>query len=148
MTLLLGTRNAASQSLVTGSTLNLGEVYRKYCHKNECGVKTFDFNSTSVTLQQSGIYHITSTITFTAPVAGTVIFQLTENGVATPSALASETITTATTEIKTTIIDFYVLVDRTCVLGSPSTLLKSIGINNTGVASTVTNVVLNIEKVV
>ena len=146
--LLLGTRNATSQTLVTGSTLNLGEVYRKYCRKNSCGVKAFDFNSTSVSLQHSGIYHITATITFTAPAAGVVIFQLTENGVATPSALAQETITTATTEVKTTTIDFYVLVDSACVLGNPTTLLKTIGIQNTGVASTVTNVVLNVEKVV
>ena len=96
--LLLGTRNAATQDLVVGSVLNLGEVYRKYCKKNNCGVKAFEFNSTSVALQHSGIYHITATMTFTAPVAGVVTFQLTENGVAIPSALASETITTATTD--------------------------------------------------
>ena len=74
--LLLGTRNATSQTLTTGSTLNLGEIYRKYCKKNNCGVRTFDFNATSVALQQSGIYHVTATITFTAPAAGVVIFQL------------------------------------------------------------------------
>lgn len=146
--LLLGTRNAASQDLVVGSVLNLGEVYRKYCKKNNCGVKAFEFNSTSVALQHSGIYHITATMTFTAPVAGDVVFQLTENGVAIPSALASETITTATTEVRTTTIDFYVLVDSGCVLGNPTTLIKNIAITNTGVASTVTNVVLNVEKVV
>lgn len=146
--LLLGTRNATSQTLVTGSTLNLGEIYRKYCKKNNCGIKTFDFNSTSVALQQSGIYHVTATITFTAPVAGVVIFQLTENGVAIPSALASETITTATTEVKTTTIDFYVLVDNACVLGNATTLIKSLALVNTGVASTVSNVVFNVEKVV
>lgn len=146
--LLLGTRNAASQTLAVGSNVNLGEVYRKYCKKNSCGVKAFDFNGTSVSLQQNGIYHITSTITFTAPVAGLVVFQLTENGVAIPSALATETITTTTTETKTTVIDFYILVDSTCVLGVPSTLIKNIALQNTGVASTVSNVVFNVEKVV
>lgn len=146
--LLLGTRNAATQDLVVGSVLNLGEVYRKYCKKNSCGTKAFDFNGTSILLQHSGIYHITATITFTAPVAGVVTFQLTENGVAIPSALATETITTATTEIKTTTIDFFVLVDSGCVLGSPTTLIKNVAIANTGVASTVTNVVFNVEKVV
>ena len=145
---LLGTRNSTTQALTTGASVNLGEVYRKFCRKNSCGVKTFDFNGTSVALQQSGMYHITATITFTAPVAGLVIFQLTENGVAIPSALASETITTATTEVKTTTIDFYVLVDSTCVLGNPSTLIKNIAILNTGVASTISNVVFNVEKVV
>lgn len=145
---LLGTRNSTTQALTTGASVNLGEVYRKFCRKNSCGLKAFEFNSTSVSLQHSGIYHVTATITFTAPVAGLVIFQLTENGIAIPSALASETITTATTEVKTTVIDFYVLVDSGCVLGNPTTLIKNIGITNTGVASTISNVVLNVEKVV
>ena len=145
---LLGTRNATTQALTTGASVNLGEVYRKFCRKNSCGVKAFEFNSNSISLQHSGIYHVTATITFTAPVAGLVIFQLTDNGVAIPSALASETITTATTEVKTTIIDYYVLVDTGCVLGNPTTLIKNIVILNTGVASTISNVVLNVEKVV
>lgn len=146
--LLLGTRNATSQTLTTGSVLNLGEIYRKYCKKNSCGVKAFDFNATSVALQHSGIYHVTATITFTAPAAGVVIFQLTENGVATPSALAQETITTATTEVKTTTIDSYVLIDNACILGNATTLIKSLALVNTGVVSTVSNIVFNVEKVV
>lgn len=145
---LLGTRNATTQALTTGAIVNLGEVYRKFCRKNSCGLKAFEFNGSSISLQHSGIYHITATMTFTAPVAGVVIFQLTENGVAIPSALASETITTATTEVATTTIDFYVLVDSGCVLGNPTTLIKNVGITNTGVASTLTNVVFNVEKVV
>lgn len=145
---LLGTRNATTQALTTGATVNLGEVYRKFCRKNSCGLKAFEFNGSSISLQHSGIYHITATMTFTAPVAGVVIFQLTENGVAIPSALASETITTATTEVASTTIDFYVLVDSGCVLGNPTTLIKNVGITNTGVASTLTNVVFNVEKVV
>lgn len=145
---LLGTRNTTTQALTTGASVNLGEVYRKFCRKNSCGLKAFEFNGSSISLQHSGIYHITATLTFTAPVAGLVVFQLTENGVAIPSALASETITTAVTEVKTTTIDFYVLVDSGCVLGNPTTLIKNIGITNTGVASTISNVVLNVEKVV
>ena len=145
---LLGTRNITSQALVTGSAVNLGEIYRRYCRKNNCGIKTFDFNTTSVALQHKGIYHIAATLTFTAPVAGVVIFQLAENGVALPGAIASETITTATTEVATTTLDYYVLVDDECVLGTPTTLIENISILNTGVASTVTNVVFNVEKVV
>ena len=121
---LLGTRNSTTQALTTGASVNLGEVYRKFCRKNSCGLKAFEFNGSSISLQHSGIYHITATMTFTAPVAGVVIFQLTENGVAIPSALASETITTATTEVASTTIDFYVLVDTGCVLGNPTTLLQ------------------------
>lgn len=146
--LLLGTRNATSQSLTTNTVVNLGEVYRKYCKKDTYGVKAFDFNTTSVTLQQSGIYHITVMLTYTAPETGVVTFQLTDNGVAIPSALANETITTATTETRSSIIDIYVLVDSTCVLGTPSTLIKNISIVNVGADSTVSNVVFNVEKVV
>lgn len=145
--LLIGTRNSTSQALVTGGLVNLGEVYRRYCKKNSCGVKAFDFSGSSIALQHTGIYHVTATLTFTAPVAGVVIFQLTENGVALPSATASETITTATTEVASTTIDYYILVDSGCVLGTPTTLVKNIAITNTGVASTITNVVVNVEKV-
>ena len=146
--LLLGSRNITTQDLAVGSSINLGEVYRKYCKKNNCGVKPFDFNSTFISLQHSGIYHITANITFSAPAAGDVVFQLTENGIAVPGALTTETITTAATEVKTTGIDFYVLVDNDCILGMPTTTVKNIAIQNTGVASTVTNVVVNIDKVV
>ena len=146
--LLLGTKNIATQDVVANETINLGSVYRRYCKKNSCGLKTFEFNSTSVALQHNGIYHITATLTFTAPVAGDVVFQLFENGVAIPGATATETITTATTEIKTTTLDYYVLVDSAVVLGNASTLIKNISVVNTGVDSTISNVVFNVEKVV
>lgn len=146
--LLLGTRNTSTQDLALGDTLDLGLVYRKYCKKNNCGVKAFDFNGDAISLQHSGIYHVTATITFTAPVAGDVTFQLVDNATPIIGAIATETITTATTEIRTTTIDYYVLVDSTCILNRPTVVAENISITNTGVASTVTNVVVNVEKVV
>lgn len=145
--LLLGTRNIATQEVATDGVVSLGQVYRRYCRKCN-GVKTFDFNGTSIALQQQGIYHITATITFSAPVAGDVTFQLTDNGVAIPGALATETITTATTEIRTATLDYYVLVDSDCVLGQSATEVESVSIINTGVDATITNVVVNVDKVV
>ena len=145
--LLLGTRNIATQEVATDGVVSLGQVYRRYCRKCS-GVKTFDFNGTSIALQQQGVYHITATITFSAPVAGIVTFQLTDNGVAIPGALATETITTATTEIRTTTLDYYVLVDSDCVLGQSATEVESVSIVNTGVDATITNVVVNVDKVV
>lgn len=144
---LLGLINATDQDVAVNGLVNLGNVYRRYCTKNDCGITTFSTNGTSLTLQQKGIYHITATITFTAPVAGDVIFQLTENGVALPGATATETVTTATTEFNTTVIDYYVLVSSNFVLNRLTTEAKSIAIVNTGVASTVTNVVFNVDKV-
>lgn len=145
--LLLGTRNATTQVLTTGDLINFGSVYRKYCKKNNYGVKTFDLNSTSIALQQEGVYHLTATITFTAPTTGDVTFQLTQNGFELPSAFATETITTATTEVKTTTIDYFVLVDSNCILGVPTTL-SNIAITLTGVDATISNVVVNVEKVI
>lgn len=148
MSYLLGSKNVSTQTVVTNGIVNLGEIYRKYCKKNQCGVTVFSANGESVALQHNGIYHITATITFTAPTAGNVIFQLAENGSVIPGAIATETITTATTEVKTTIIDYFILVDKTCILGVPTTLVKNISILNSGVGATISNVVFNVEKTV
>lgn len=145
--LLIGTRNTTTQTVPAGSALLVGDVYRRYCRKNSCGVAAFGTNLTSVAAQHSGIYHVTANITFSAPVAGDITFQLTQGGVPIPGAIATETITTATTEIKTTTIDFYVLVNEDCVLGTPTTIGANIGVTNTGaLAATVTNYVLNVSK--
>lgn len=54
--LLLGAKNTTSQTVLTNDIVNLGAVYRKYCKKN-CETNTFTFNSTSVSLNQKGVYH-------------------------------------------------------------------------------------------
>ena len=145
---LLGMRNITSQSVAALGSISLGSVYRKYCKKNECGVPTFSNTDTSVSLLQQGIYHVTATAVGTGTTAGVVTIQLLENGVAVPAAFSSETITTPATELRTFVIDAYILVDSDCLLGSPTTLAKTLALQNTGVASTVTSVVFNVEKVV
>ena len=145
--LLLGTKNSTTQDLGVGDLLDFGTIYRRYDKKRSCGCRTFELNGTSVALQNQGVYHLTAVITFTAPVAGDVSFQLAENSVLIPSAITTETVTTATTEVNTTVIDYYILVDSNCILNAVNTL-KNITIVNTGVASTVTNLVVNIDKVV
>lgn len=146
--LLLGVKNFATQDVVAGGIVNLGQVYRRYCKKNTCGIRTFDFAGTSITLNHSGIYKVTATATFTAPVAGDVTISLFENGVAISGASATETITTATTESRSIALDYFILVDNDSVLNSISTIAKSISLVNTGVASTITNVVVDVVKVV
>lgn len=145
--LILGTKNTTIQDLAIDELLDFGTVYRRYDKKGQCGCRAFEVNGTAVTLQQPGIYHLTAIITFTAPAAGDVTFQLFENGFAIPGALVTETVATATTEVHTVALDYQVLVDSNCVLNSVSAL-KNITISNTGVASTVSNVVVNIDKVV
>lgn len=146
-TRLIGTRNFASQEVLTNGIVQLGNVYRRFCRKIN-GVKTFEFDNTDVVLQQTGIYHITVTAVGSGAEAGTLAIQLYENGFAVPGVFANETITTPDTELRTLTLDYFVLVDNTCVLGCNSTVAKAISIVNTGVEATYTSVVMNVEKVV
>jgi len=146
-TLLIGTRNFATQDVVTNGIIQLGNVYRRFCRKIN-GVKTFEFDNSDVILQQSGIYHITVTAVGSGAEAGTLAIQLYENGFAVPGVISNETITTADTELRTLTLDYFVLVDSTCVLGCTSTVAKAISLVNTGVEATFTSVVMNVEKVV
>lgn len=148
MNLLLGMRDTTSQSVPALGTISIGSVYRRYCKKNNCGIKTFDNTSTTITLQHQGMYHVTATLVGTGTAAGVATVQLLENGVAVPGALSSETITTPATELRTFVIDTYVLVDDACLLGRNTTLAKTISLQNTGVAATFTAVTFNVEKVV
>lgn len=144
--LLIGTRNFATQEVVTNGIIQLGNVYRKYCRKMN-GVKTFEFDNSDVILQQSGMYHITVTAVASGAEAGTLALQLYENGFAISGVFANETITTPDTELRTLTLDYFVLVDSTCVLGCNSTVAKAISLVNTGVEATYTSVIMNIEKV-
>ncbi len=145
--LLLGTRNIATQDVVTNGNVELGSIYRRYC-KRINGTRTFDFTGEDVILQQNGIYHITVTAVASGSAAGVVALQLYENGFAVPGAFANETITTADTEFRTLVIDYYTLVDTTTVLGCNSTVAKELSLVNTGIEATYTNVIMNIDKVV
>ncbi len=145
--LLLGTKNFTSQEVVTNGLVELGNVYRRYCKKIN-GVKTFEFDNSDIILQQSGIYHITATAVGSGAEAGTLAIQLYENGNPISGAFSNETITTPETELRTLTIDYFVLVDNTCILGCNSTVAKAISIVNTGVEATFSSVVVNVEKVV
>lgn len=143
---LIGLKDFATQNVLTGGLIQLGDVYRRYCRKNNCGTKVFDNTNTGVTLQWDGIYHITATLVGTGTEAGEVAVQLYENGVPVTGAVSTQTITTPDTEFRTFVIDYFVLVDNACVLGVNSTIAKTITLENVGVGATYTSVVLNIEK--
>ena len=144
--LLLGLKNISTQSVATDGFVNLGNVYRKYCRKCN-GITTFATNGESVSLQQPGFYHITFTAVASGDVAGDVTFQLLENSEVVTGALTTQTITTATTELRTFVIDYYILVNSTCVLGT-STALKTLAVQSLGVDTTIESVVFNVEKVI
>ena len=146
--LLLGLKNVGEQTVLATGQINLGNVYRRFCKANRCGVPAFTATSNGVTLNHEGIYHITATLVGTGETAGLVSVQLAENGELVTGAISSETITTATTEFRTFVIDYYILADADCILGNYSTLARSISFTNTGVDATFTSVIVNVDKVV
>ena len=145
--LLLGTKNIADQTVAVGGIVNLGNVYRKFCKKNVNGIKCFDFTGNGITLNHSGIYHITAVAIATSEAAGNVTIQMYENGEVILGASATDTFAT-TTQLKTLMIDYYVLVDNTCILGNNTTLAKNISFEVLENAATISNIVVNVEKVV
>ena len=146
--LILGTKNTASQAVLTDGVISIGSVYRKYCRPTRTGFPTFATTNQGITFNGDGMYHITATFVGSGTEAGTVTVQLLENGDAVTGAISSETITTANTELRTFVIDYYILVDSTCVLNNRTTRAKTISFENTGVGATFTSVIVNAEKVV
>lgn len=132
--LLIGLKNTTTQDVVADGLINLGSVYRRY-DKKVCnyGFRAFEANANGITLQQSGIYHITAI--FQAAAAATV--QLLVNGVVIDGATSTGT---------PAIIDYFVVVDNGCILGNNSTITQTISFQNLGAAATFDNVIVNVVK--
>lgn len=145
--LLLGTKNTTSQTVLTDGQINIGSVYRRYCKKIN-GLKAFNATTTDITLQATGMYHVTAVFVATGTAAGDLTIQLNENGAAVTGALSTETITTAATEVRTLVIDYYVKVDNSMILCQTVVNPVTISFVNTGVGATITSAVVNVEKVV
>lgn len=143
--ILLGLENVGTQEVPVDGLLNLGSVYRKYI-RNVCS-QPFTINGTSFNIGLRGMYHITLTAVVSAAEAGDVTIQMLENGNVVNGGVATATITTPDTEFHTISIDRIVLVDNTYILNEATTLAKAIAFENTGVAATITNLVVNVEKV-
>ncbi len=146
--LLIGVKNTGTQTVLADGLVNIGSVYRRYCKKNSCGFPAFTRTANDISLNHSGIYHVTATFVTSAPAPGDVTVQLLINGEVVDGAFATETITTAATEFRTMVIDYYVLVDKDCILNTESTVAQTISFQNTGVSATFTSVVVNVDKVV
>lgn len=144
--LLIGVKNINTQDVLTDGSINIGSVYRKYCRKTFNGLPNFTTTDTSLTLNGQGLYHVTATFVGSGAAAGDVTVQMLVNGEAIPGALSTQTITTPDTEIRTFVIDYYLLVDRVCLLGTAATTSNVISFENTGVDATFTDVVVNVSK--
>ena len=146
--LLIGAKNVGEQTVLATGQVNIGNVYRRFCKANRYGVPAFSATANGITLNHEGLYHITATLVGTGETAGLVSVQLAENGELVTGAISSETITTATTEFRTFVIDYLVKVDRDCILGYRTTGAKSISFVNASDAidATFTSVVVNVTK--
>ena len=146
--LLIGTKNIGTQTVLADGLVNIGSTYRKFCKRNRCGVPAFSVTSNGITLNTEGIYHITAVFVGSGSAAGALTVQLALNGVLIDGAVSTQTITTADTEIRTWVIDYYAKVDTDCVLGVTSTDAQTVSFVNTSEAidATFTSVVVNITK--
>ncbi len=146
--LLIGTKNVGTQTVLADGQINIGNVYRRFCKANRCGTPAFSVTSNGITLNHEGIYHLTAVFVGTGETAGDVTIQLLENGEIVTGALSTETITTATTEFRTFVIDYYIKVDKDFVLGYNTTGAKTISFVNASedIDATFTSVVVNVTK--
>lgn len=92
----------------------------------------------SIVLGTPGYYHVSVTLTFTAPEAGVVTEQLRQDNVLVTGATASTTITTADTEVRS--LSFEAIV-RVPYYTAPVTLT----VVNTGVAIDTSNIAVAVE---
>lgn len=147
---IIGTKNIGTQTVLTDGIINIGSSYRRFDKKNRCGIYAFSRTVNDITLQQEGVYHLTATLVGSGDVAGVITVQLAVNGELVDGAISSETITTPDTELRTFVLDYYVLVDKDCILGSESTIAQTISLVNTSdtVTATFTSVIVNVDKVV
>ena len=144
---LIGLQDTATQTVLSGGLIQIGDVYRRYCRKNNCGTRVYDNTSTGVTLNWSGVYKVTATLVGSGDVAGDITVQLFANGQPILGAISTQSVTTPDTEIRTFVIDRFILVNNAEVLGFNNPLATTLTLENTGVDATFTNVVIDIVKV-
>lgn len=140
---LIGLRNNTSQTITQNGVVTLGSVYRRF----SSAFCPFLPTPTSLSLTRTGIYKVVVNATFTGA-AGNVTLALFSNDAPT-GASATETITTADTEVRSVSFETYVLVDSTRVLDVPAVLPQVLTLVSTGATSvTITSVTIDAEKVI
>lgn len=127
--------NTAETTVEENGILPLGNVVRRPCNKN---IRLIG-NEIQILDQYSNYYDIVVSATFTAPAAGDVTVELQQNGVPVVGATATETITTADTELRSISFSPSIRANGGCALDS----LKLV---NTGVAATFSNIAVRVIK--
>lgn len=125
--------NTASQSVAANAPINLGSAQHRI---NQCALNG---SGSGVNILKSGYYKLVASITFTAPATGVVSVAAQIGGTSIVGATASESVNTADTEVHNITLNKDILIP----CGSAPAVLS---LENTGIACTVTNVSLSLEK--
>ena len=131
---LIDVATTTSSAVVANGVLPLTTIVRR--RGNDVNLSG---NSVALTDCGSNYYLVNVTVTFTAPVEGTVTLNLQQNGVNVTGATASTTITTATTEIRS--LSFSAIVRTLNNVG-----IDSLTIVNAGIAATFSNIDMTVIK--
>lgn len=123
--------NTGASSVLANGIIPLTTIARRRC-------KCIQSDNDSIILNAPGYYHVTATVTYTAPVAGNVGIAIQKNGVTVPGLTGASTITTANTQIQQITINGIVRVG--CCDGASILTLV-----NTGVAINTSNVSVDVE---
>lgn len=129
---LIYTVNSASTAATLNAPVEIGSIIHKY----GCAIHS---DSSSFRITDSGYYDIDVSATFTAAVPGDVTLNVYSNGVLIPGATATETVTTANTEIRS--VHFSATTKLNCWRDT-----KMLTIVATGTAPTITNIAVQIER--
>ena len=131
---LIDVASTTSNAVVANGIIPLGNITRRRgCNLNLSG------NSIAVIDEYNNYYLVTVTVTFTAPVAGTITVNLQQNGSNVAGATASTTITTASTEVRSLSFSKYIK-----TLNGRG--IDTLSLVNAGLAATFTNVDVTVAK--
>lgn len=131
---LIDVASTTSNAVVANGIIPLGNITRRRgCNLNLSG------NSIAVIDEYNNYYLVTVTVTFTAPVAGTITVNLQQNGSNVDGATASTTVTTAGTEVRSLSFSKYIK-----TLNGRG--IDTLSLVNAGLAATFTNVDVTVAK--
>ena len=129
--------NAIYMTNTNATDVLANNVVPFYVNKRAGGQCAFLYINNGVMIKKPGYYAVEGTITFTATDAGNATVSVQMNGQNVPGITATETITTADTEVRTIALHGFVKV-RPCDIDNVITLF------NSGVAITTSNVSFSI----
>ena len=123
--------NTGATAVLANGIIPLRTIARRRC-------RCIQSDNDSIILNAPGSYHVTATVTYTAPAAGNINISVLKNGVAVPGLTGGSTITTANTQVQQITINGIVRVG----CGEGAAVLTLV---NNGLAINTSNVSVDVE---